>query len=111
MNYRYRVDDADIILSPEEDGIVKDSVKSGKSIVYLRNGALMINMSFVRYIKETEKPTELQEQKIEDSLKITTPDEKEHRERISSFIKTNHNEYYERLGWTHDNCEHGLAKP
>lgn len=84
MNFRYRVDDADIILSAEEHEIVKADFMAGKSPVFLRGGRVALNKSFVRYVKETESPTEEQEKKREEYLALFP----EHRTPVSSKLLT-----------------------
>ena len=86
MNYRYRVDDADIIVSEEENEHIKQDIKNGKAVVYLRDDTLAINVNFIRYIKETEQITEEQEKRNDEQLKLGAPqwvepsdDEAEHR--------------------------------
>ena len=70
MNYRYRVDDADIVLSPEENDKVKAAIKAGGSLVYLRGDSLAINANFIRYIKETDHLTLPQEEERDARLRI-----------------------------------------
>lgn len=73
MNYRYRVDGTDIVVSPEENDRIKEEIKNGKSIVYLRNDGLAINVNFIRYIKETDQLTDEQEKVRDESLKLESP--------------------------------------
>ena len=73
MNYRYRVDDADIIVSGEENEHIKNDIKSGKSVVYLRDDTLAINVNFIRYIKETDHLTDEQERQKDEALKLGAP--------------------------------------
>lgn len=74
-NFRYRVDDADIILSPEEHLKVKDAIERGTMVIGLRNWTLSINVNFIRYIKETSQLTEEQERLRREALALPSPEE------------------------------------
>ena len=69
-NFRYRVDNEDIIVSPEENEIIKSRIKAGASMVYLRGNTLAINVNFIRYIQETDQATAEEEAKRESILKL-----------------------------------------
>jgi hypothetical protein len=72
-NYKYRVDGEDIIVSPKENDRIKAEIKAGRSMVYLRNDELAINVNFIRYIKETEQATDVEEKMSEERLKLNAP--------------------------------------
>lgn len=104
MNYRYRVDNADIIVSPEEDQKIKNDIKAGKSICFLRNDMLAINVNFIRYIKETDSLTEEQEHNREEVKKLPEQTEKTYQEKRASgqgFLRITHEEFYARMKWEH----------
>jgi hypothetical protein len=73
-NYKYRVDNEDIIVNPEENEIIKNKIKSGASVVYLRDDTLALNVNFIRYIKETNEPTIAQQEEIDGGLKLGAPE-------------------------------------
>ena len=85
MNYNYRVDDANVILSPEENEKVKEAIKAGGSMIYLRGDTLAINANFIRYIKETDNLTIPQEEERSKRLMLTSeehiPTEEERQKR------------------------------
>jgi len=98
MNYRYRVDNEDVIVSQEENEIIKSAIKAGGSVIYLRDDTLAINASFIRYIKETEQPTDEQERKRDDVLKLEgkkwvepSDEEAENRQKILNSYRTSGN--------------------
>ena len=106
MNYRYRIDNADIILSPEEDTRVKTELKKGSSIIYLRGDALAINVNFIRYVKKTHELTE--EQEANRHKHIALPERSENENAIArlagqKFMRLTHNEFYASMGWEHKN--------
>lgn len=104
-NYRYRVDNADIILSKEEDEEVKAAIKKGGSIVYLRNDALAINVNFIRYRRETDAPTER-----EDAERLGVPGLPEFSEETidrnravgEGFRQISEAGFFARMGWRRD---------
>ena len=69
-NWRYRIDDRDFILSSEEHKKIQEAISGGKSLIYLREGTLIINTSFIRYVKDTDSPTEIEEKKHEELMKL-----------------------------------------
>lgn len=70
-NYKYKVGGDEFILSQEEhDGIV-NGVKNGQSQFWLRNGTLMINMSITWHIDQTNLPTVMQQEEMDNQLKLT----------------------------------------
>jgi hypothetical protein len=72
-NFKYRVDNEDIIVNPEENEIIKNKIKSGASVVYLRDDTLALNVNFIRYIKETNEPTIAQQDETDNGLKLNAP--------------------------------------
>lgn len=102
MNYRYRVDAQDIILSKEEHK--KFTSTGGKQIVFLRNGELAINPIFVRYIKETEQLTIDQEKNRYENLQLP---EGQANKSGGEYLKNTHIAFYQEMGWEHDSpdCE------
>ena len=102
MNYRYRVDDIDIILSPEEHEVVKLDFNKGLSPVFLRGGKLALNKNFVRYVVETENLTLEQEEKRNNVLKLPIESESavdDKKEEARSYLERTHDEFYKRMGW------------
>lgn len=71
MNYKYKTIDKEIIVSEKEHKKITEIQNSGKQVIYLRNGSLMINMAFVGYIKETEDATDEQITQQEEYLRLS----------------------------------------
>jgi hypothetical protein len=66
-NWRYKVDQEDIILTQAEHDYVRGLMKGGKKgHVFLRNNddELDINIAFIRFFKSTEKPTDMQQRQL-----------------------------------------------
>ena len=96
MNYRYKIDDADIVLSSEENDNVKERIKAGASIVYLRGDELAINVNFIRYIKPTDKLTDPQEAEKSKRLQL----ESSQRSAVTSDVfRRTKDEFYKKMGW------------
>ena len=103
-NFRYKVDDTDIILSNEEHERVNKAFEDGRSPVFLRGGKLALNKSFVRYVKETEQLTTLQEEENQKRLQLpleTDSGLKERRTEIQSYFTRTKTEFYKKMGWPH----------
>ena len=75
MNYKYHLIGKDYILTKQEHEKVSTLQKSGTSIIYLRNGNLMINMAFVGAINETDDLTVIQEGERQQILALS-PDQR-----------------------------------
>jgi len=107
MNYKYKIEDSEIILSEEEHKAVTENVKRGVSLTYLRGGKEAINSNFIRWIKPTDQPSELEHRPEEKRLEIAAPKEDKKPELVpfKELIKSRHFDSYTRNGWTHhDNC-------
>jgi hypothetical protein len=98
-NFRYRLVDVDYILSEEEHEKVKEFVAKGNNNIFLRGGSLMINMSFVRSINETDELTDMQLAERSKILKLEQGNLSEEREKGRVFLQNTHNEFYERMKW------------
>ncbi|MDE2218705.1 MAG: hypothetical protein KGJ58_04685 [Patescibacteria group bacterium] len=102
QNYRYQIDKEDIILSSEENELVKSKMKEGKTLIWLRNESLAININFIRSVVETNRLTPDQEEKIrkakEDSFKMF-PDRELRSSAPTEFFKTTRESFYEKMGW------------
>ena len=85
MNYGYKTIDKNIIVSGEEHAQITEQYKSGKSIIYLREGKLMINMAFVGSIKETDDMTDTEIRKRDEYLKLP-PEKREGYKSITGEI-------------------------
>lgn len=94
-NFRYRVDDKDIILSEEEHQ--KFTASGGKQIVFLRDGTLAINPPFVRYVVETEQPTDLQIIEREKTLRIDSPPQAPNN--VQKKFQETKKDFYNEMGW------------
>lgn len=70
MNYNYKIDNDETIVSEEEHKKVLESVKNGKTLVVLRNGDLIINFSFVKKVIKTDKATIAQQEANEEYLAL-----------------------------------------
>ncbi len=105
MNWKYRVDDEDLILSEEENRQVLELQERGeKGIVILRNGDLRLNLSFIRYVKPTENLTGMQENEKLSFLplaKRSMETYQERRSKLQGFIRVSHDDFYNRMGWEH----------
>lgn len=55
MNYKYKFVGEEIIVSEQEHNAIQEQFKNGRNIISLRGGKLLVNMSMVGLIKETEK--------------------------------------------------------
>ncbi len=58
MNYKYKFFDDTFILSPDEHLQVNESLRNGRSIISLRKGKLMLNMSHIVSVSETDSPVD-----------------------------------------------------
>jgi hypothetical protein len=99
MNYRYKVDGEDIIVSQDENDRIKDEIKSGKSVVYLRNDELAINVNFIRLIRETEQLTDEQEKQNDERLKLRAPQWIEPSEESKNKSMKVHEDFFKRMKW------------
>ncbi len=97
MNFKYRVDNADIILSPQENEKVKADIKAGKTMSYLRDDKLAINVNFIRFIKETGEMTPFQEENQYKRIPATQMFEL----KGTAEKPVGHMEYYAKKGWEH----------
>lgn len=97
MNWRYRVDNEDFILTQQEHEYVKSLIKKGeKGMVYLRDESIQINLVYVKYAKKTEQQTEQQSL----ALFKRKSEEKEINLLAGETIKAiGHKEFYEKMGW------------
>ncbi len=59
-NYNYRIDDKNFILSQDEHNQVQNNIKNGKTVIYIRNGSLIINAHFIRYVSKTDQCTDIE---------------------------------------------------
>lgn len=100
MNYRIRVDNADIVVSQEENDLIKRSMKGGASIVYLRGESLAVNVNFIRYIKKTDRLTEVQEEESKARMRLPPRGESSARSG-TGMSAVSHNEFFDRMGWEH----------
>lgn len=78
MNFKYKVEEREIVLTPEEHQKVQEATSTGKTLIFLRNGTLALNISFIRWIKETDEMTEAQQKERDEVLKIA-PERVEYR--------------------------------
>ena len=70
MNYKYKIEENEIVLSLEEHKIVSEEIANGKSIVFLRDGKMALNINFIRWIKETDSMTDSEIEKRNNILRI-----------------------------------------
>ena len=86
MNYKYRVDNAEFIFSEEENKNIQAALQTGeKGMLRLRDGKIILNISFIRYIKETDEPTQEQTEKYQEQLKLP-PEKREGYKSITGEI-------------------------
>jgi hypothetical protein len=95
-NQRYVVGDEDIIVSSEEHEKIKKIIENHGGMVYLRDGKMAINTSFIKSVHETETPTDAQ---IEDGKKRLRLEEAQMSGKESDFIKRTKVAFYEKMGW------------
>ena len=103
--------DTDIILSEEEHKQVLGDVSQGKTLVILRGGKLIVNFAQLKYSKETEQPTKIQEEEKEKRLQLASQgaDVKlllgdkvpESVTQKSSYIAQTHKAFFARMKWPH----------
>lgn len=55
MNYLYKFVDKEIYVTPVEHEKVLSGMKDGKNLIVLRGGSLIMNMSLVALVAETQK--------------------------------------------------------
>jgi Helix-turn-helix domain len=100
-NQRYRIDDTDIILSADEHEKVQQAIaksQDGKAVLILRDGALTINTMFIRYAKETDQPTQVQENRMQ--LEAVKQEQQRPNYSGGGMLK-GHNDYYASIGKEH----------
>lgn len=71
MNYKYKIEDKEIVVSEDEHKIISKDMQAGKSIIFLRAGKLALNSNFIRWIKDTDEMTEQQEEQRLDHLRLS----------------------------------------
>ena len=112
-NYNYRIDDQNVILSADEHKQVQDLIQQGRTMIHLRGGKLIVNPMFIRYVKETDTATIVQEQQHMAKLELNatnglpqlTTTKKEEGVPKERYLKELHFPYYEKMGWEHGpNC-------
>ena len=108
-NWKYRIDNNDIILSDAEHEKIKQGIKDKLPIIELREGSLAVNPSFIRFYSRTDKNTEPEEKerlkKFSQSSAGLRP--------VGEWLANHHNDFYERMGWEHAencSCRKGEAK-
>lgn len=94
MNYEYKTIDKNIIVSKIEHKQITEQYKNGKSIIYLRDGNLMINMAFVGSIKETDELTNMEIKTKDEYLRL--PPEKRSQ---ATFTERKDNPIIENTNW------------
>ena len=93
MNYKYKLIDKEYILSEAEHKEVTRLYQEQKrSIIYLRNNKLMINMAFIGAINETSDPTAIEERQrpllpVASVPEVSEEKAKKIREMIRGFSK------------------------
>lgn len=71
MNYRYKIQGEDIILSQQEHDVIQKQIRTGQhALVTLRQGRLGIDTSKTAFFKETVQPTDEEEQTRNETLKL-----------------------------------------
>jgi hypothetical protein len=70
MNYRYRIDGEDVIVSGEEHAKILEGAKNKVNLVILRGGKLGISPAFIRKMTETETLTDEQEESRRKTLRL-----------------------------------------
>jgi len=73
MNYRYRIDGEDVIVSAEEHAKILDGIKNKINLIVLRGGKLGINPVFIRKMTETDTLTNEQEEARKKTLQLNAP--------------------------------------
>ena len=61
MNYKYKIEEREFVFSPEEHGAITSAIENKQQIVFMRGGTVAINTSFIRWVKETDSPTDTQD--------------------------------------------------
>jgi len=84
MNQEYKIDSKKIILSPEEHELVSKDIANGKTIVFLRNGTLAININFIRTINPTDELTEIEEKSRIEVMRLP-PEQRMSKNRMTGF--------------------------
>lgn len=131
-NYRYRIDDQDVILSSVEHEAIQEQIKLGARMIHLRGGILGINPMFVRYFKTTDSLTEPQVEERAKNLRLKAAEDEvaidpslllgpskfpisEEVPRVGmkpgGFVAFNHDSFYKRQGWKHESCGCPKAVP
>lgn len=103
MNYRYKIDNEEVVLSQEEHAAVQEQLRKGNAIVILRSGTLAINTAFVRLFKETHALTEVQQANRDKyaALSAGTP----RTDQIAVGFRRSHADFYKKMSWEHsENC-------
>jgi len=101
--YTYHVDNKSYSLNEEEHRQVVDIIKAGKTgLVILRNGKLIINLSFIRSVEVDEESVRMDGQEKQNFKRLSMPDAeemKQRQERIRKELAKIRVELGERLGW------------
>ena len=103
MNYKYKMIDAEYVLTEQEHTYCVDQFKKGKSIILLREGKLGINMNFLKSWNETDHKTDSQEQQVLKLPSAFLPEGSldDGRRRAQGFIKISHDDFFAKMGWKH----------
>ncbi len=109
MNYRYRMIDADFVLSKQEHEYCVAQFKKGTNIIALRNDTFLVNMAMLKSASPTDLPTDAQYALRMDPARLLPGrgerDVLEIRRAVRPFMRATHEEYYARMGWPHgDDC-------
>jgi len=89
MNYRYKVDGENIIVSKDDDKKIQEAIDAGGGLVELSSG-IEINTKFISMRKETTQMTESQEREVRNRPTIAAP--------VVRTL-TDHGVFFKKMGW------------
>lgn len=85
MNYKYKIEEKEIVFSPEEHATITKAIEKGQTIIFLRDRGIAINTSFIRWVHNTEEMTAVEEKRKMEHLALP-PDERVSKKR--NFLPT-----------------------